>query len=322
MPSTKLRTTSEPEYDWASTGLRYYSLNFFYQSKFGRKVRKISLDAGLGCPHRDNSSEHTGCIFCDPASFSPSRRYQSGDIREQIDRAAAKLTHLYGVDRFIAYFQPGTNTHAPVDVLRSLFAPAFDHPAVVGVAIGTRPDCLADEAIDLLSALSDKKTLFLEMGLQSIQDRSLRWMNRGHDFAAFDDAVDRCHARGVEVGTHIIFGFPDESTDDAIATARYISRKKIRAVKIHNLLAVKNTRLGDLVAKGEVALPSLEEYVKTVIAFLENLSPAVVVERLFSSAPSEYLLGPDWGRDRNAVQRAFDDAFERRGLRQGSQFTS
>ncbi len=301
-------------------GLRYHTLNFFYSSKFGAKIRKISLDAGLNCPNRDGTLATGGCVFCDPESFSPSRRLKLTSITVQLDAGIQRLSARYAVDRFVAYFQPATNTYAPLARLRDVFEEALAHPKVVGLAIGTRPDCVPEDVLDLLADLSRRTYLVVEYGLQSIHDRSLNWIKRGHDFAAFVDAYDRSRNRNLFVGVHVILGLPGETRENMLATAGELARRDIHSVKLHNLYAVRNTPLAEMVAKGEVQLPRFEDYVNWVVDFLELLPPECVIDRLSGDAPAKYLIGPQWCLDKRAIRAAVEAEFRHRDTWQGSGF--
>ncbi len=232
-------------------------------------------------------------MFCDPRSFSPSRRHGGGAIADQISRSIERLRARKRIDCFLAYFQPATNTHAHPDRLRAIYEEAIGQPGIVGLIVGTRPDCVPEEVLDLLAEFSCRTWVSVEYGMQSSHDRSLRWMNRGHDYGVFRDAVERSLRRGLDVGGHVILGIPGESADDMRATAREVGRLGLRSVKLHNLYAVRDTRLAEQVESGSVRLPTLEEYVGYVVDFLELLPPWCVIDRLSGDAPNEYLLGPD-----------------------------
>jgi len=225
-----------------------------------------------------------------------------------------------GCDKFLAYFQPATNTYAPVERLRPLYEEALTHPQVVGMAIGTRSDCVPDDVLDLLQEIAGRSYLAVEYGMQTMHDRSLEWMNRGHDHQSFLDAVARSRGRGFEICAHVMLGLPGESHDDMLATARELARVNIDAVKIHNLYCVKNTRLADQVAAGEVTLMGQDDYVQTVVDFLELLPPTMVIERISGDAPPDFFVGPDWCLDKPAVKRAIEAEFLRRGSYQGRLF--
>ncbi len=302
---------------WRSAGLRYYAYNHMLRQRFGRRVQRVSIDAGFTCPNVDGTVAVGGCVFCDNRSFSPSRRLPRTTIHGQIDRGIHALKRRYRVDRFLAYFQPATNTYAPIERLRTLFEEALSHPDVVGLVVGTRPDCVPDDVLDLLEELAAGTYLSVEYGLESIHNRSLDWMNRGHHYDAFVDAVTRSRGRGFDICAHVILGLPGESHGDMMATALEIARLDVDAVKLHNLYAVKNTPLADQVAAGEVRLLERDEYVKIVVDFLERLPPTCVVERTSGEAPPDYLVGPQWCLDKAAIRQALESEFARRDTWQG-----
>ena len=250
-------------------------------------MQKVSLDAGFTCPNVDGTVAKGGCTFCDNRSFSPSRRLPRAGIYGQIEQSIARMRHRYKNCRdFIAYFQPATNTYAPVDRLRDLYEQALSHPQVVGMAVGTRGDCVPDEVLDLLEEFAGRTNLSVEYGMQTMHNRSLEWMNRGETHDSFLDAVERSRGRGFDICAHVMLGLPGETHADMLATAREIARVNIDAVKIHNLYCVKNTKLADQVEAGEVTLMEQDDYVQTVVDFLELLPPTMVVERTSGDAPA------------------------------------
>jgi radical SAM protein (TIGR01212 family) len=218
---------------------------------------------------------------------------------------------------FLAYFQPATNTYAPVERLRAVYEEALSHPQVVGLVIGTRPDCVPDEVLDLVEELAGRTYVSVEYGMQTIHNRSLDWMNRGHHHDAMLDAVARSRGRGFEIGAHVILGLPGETHDDMLATARELARLNIDAVKIHNLYCVKNTPLADQVARGEVRLMERPDYVRTLVDFIELLPPTMIVDRISGDAPPDYFIGPTWCLDKPAVKTAVLAEFARRQTWQG-----
>lgn len=306
-----------PRASWRAEGLRHYALRHYLAEQFGCRVRKISVDAGLGCPNVDGTVGRGGCLFCNIASFSPSRRKPAVSISRQIEEAAGRLRRRYRAQRFLAYFQPATNTHAPVERLREVFSEAASYPDVVGLAIGTRPDAVGDEVLDLLAEFSQRTWLSLELGLQSIHDRTLDWLARGHGYAAFLDAVGRARQRGLRIGAHLILGLPGESPADMIATAHEVSRLRIDSVKLHNLYVARDTPLAKIFAEGQLELPDRDEYAGMVADFLEELHPACVIDRLSADAPPEYLVGPAWCADKATVLAAIGGELERRDTWQG-----
>ena len=303
-------------YLWQQEGLRYYPLRLFLREKFGGRVWKITVDGGFSCPNVDGTLSRAGCIFCNLASFSPARRQPLRPIRQQIQQAAEKLRKRYGANQFLAYFQPATNTYGPVETLGQLYQEALQEPGIVGLAIGTRPDCLPDTVLDMLAELAQKTWVLLELGLQTIHNRTLGWIGRHHTYEAFLDAVQRAKQRHLAVGAHVILGLPGESAEDVLATAQEIARLGLHAVKIHNLYVAQGTRLAQLYQAGQVRLPSLEEYVGLVVAFLERLRPDCVIDRLCADCPPDYLVAPPWVLDKQAVLKSIDMELHRRNSRQ------
>lgn len=303
--------------DWRSAGLLYHGLNFFYRKRFGGRVWKVSLDAGCTCPNRDGTLATLGCVFCDPESFSPSRRSGLLRVGDQLEEGIGRIAHRHRAEKFLAYFQPATNTYGPIERLRAAFEEAISHPKVVGLIIGTRPDCVGNEVLDTLAELAERTWLLVEFGLQTVHDRTLDRLNRGHHFDAFLDAYGRSRQRGLNLGVHVILGLPGESRDDMLTTARTLAGLDLHSVKPHNLYAVRNTVLADEVAADRIRLPEFDEYVAWLVDFLEELPGTFVIERLCGDAPREYLVGPQWCLDKAAVRTAVEAEFRRRGTWQG-----
>lgn len=319
MASTNLRPIlpRHAAFDWRAAGLRYYAYNFHLRQKFGHRVQKVSIDAGFTCPNVDGTVAIGGCTFCDNRSFSPSRRLPRQTIAEQIDEGIRRLKKRYDCDHFMAYFQPATNTYAPVEKLRPLYEQAIAHPEVVALAIGTRPDAVPNDVLDLLSEFGEKTYLSVEYGLQTMHDRSLDWMNRGHHHDAFIDAMERSRGRGFEICAHLILGLPGESHADMLATAQEAVRLGVDSVKLHNLYAVKRTELAEQVARGEVTLMERDDYIRTLVDILEILPPHIIVERISGDAPPDYFIGPSWCLDKPAVRLALEHELARRDTWQG-----
>ena len=307
---------------WREDGLKYYSYRYFLRSLFPHRVQKVSIDAGLTCPNVDGTVAVGGCNFCDNRSFSPSRRIRERDIVKQIDEGIRRLKWRYNCDHFTAYFQPATNTYAEVERLRSLYTAAISHPKVVGLAIGTRPDCVPDDVLELLQELAGETYVTVEYGMQTMHDHSLDWMNRGHHHDAMIDAMERSQDANFEICAHIMLGLPTENREQMLQTAVEVGRLGVHSVKIHNLYAVKNTPLGEQVLRGEVELMERDEYVATLVDFLELLPPDVVVERISGDAPGDYFIGPSWCLDKPLVLKALEAEFDARGSFQGQRWAA
>jgi radical SAM protein (TIGR01212 family) len=306
--------------EWRKAGLRYHAFYFHLRRKFGFRVQKVSVDAGFTCPNVDGSVAVGGCTFCDNRSFSPSRRLPRQDLLSQIEEGIKRLKRRYDCDHFQAYFQPATNTYAPVPRLRAAYERVLQDSRIVGLAIGTRPDCVPDPVLDLLEELARRTYVSVEYGVQTIHNRSLDWMNRGHHYEVFPDAVARSRGRGFELCAHIILGLPGETREDMLATAREMARQRVDSIKLHNLYAVQDTPLADQVARGEVRLMERDEYVETLVDFLELLPPEMIVERISGDAPPDYFVGPSWCLDKPSVKAAVQAELERRDTWQGKRF--
>jgi len=300
-----------------SSGRRYRALSWFLRQRFGARVHRVTIDGGFTCPNVDGTVTTGGCVYCDNRSFSPNRRLPRASIRAQVEHGIAVLGKRYDVQHFLAYFQAATNTYAPVDRLRRLYDEALGHPQIVGLAVGTRPDCVPDEVLDLLTEYSRSRFVCLELGLQSVHNRSLDWMNRGHHVGAFVDAVARCQGRGLDLCVHVILGLPGESRADMLATADVLASLPVDGVKIHNLHVVRDTPLERMYRAGQVRMLELAEYVGVVCDFLERLPQGMVIHRLSGEAPPDYLVAPGWCLDKPALLRAIDAELERRDSRQG-----
>src|SRR5216684_2048758 len=233
-----------------SGDLRYYSFSRFLKKRFGTRVYRVTIDAGFTCPNVDGTVAVGGCVYCDNRSFSPNRRLPRATVRAQVERGVTILQERYGADRFLAYFQAATNTYAPVDKLRRLYDEALEHPQIIGLAIGTRPDCVPEPVLELVQSYARDRYVCLELGLQSMHDRSLDWMNRGHHYDVFVDAVHRSEGRALDLCAHVILGLPGESRADMLATAQALAALPVGAVKIHNLHVVRATPLEDMYRAG------------------------------------------------------------------------
>jgi len=306
----------KPEF-WNNTK-RYYDLKSYFINTFGCKVYKIQIDAGFTCPNRDGTLARGGCSYCDGRY---SRLRQAGPlptVTQQIEAGKALYSRLRGAKKFIAYFQTASNTYGPYGHLKSLYDEALSQDDIIGLAVGTRPDCISNAVLDLFEKYAKDYHLWLEYGLQSIHDRTLSFLNRGHTAASFLNAVERTAGRGINICVHIIVGLPGESRDDMLETARAIARLPIDGIKIHLLLALRGTAMGDLYEAGKISMITKEEYVATVSDILEILPPSMVVQRLTADGYHDIYLAPEWGKNKMDVLNSIDRELERRGTWQGS----
>jgi radical SAM protein (TIGR01212 family) len=306
---------SKPSF-WNNTK-RYYDLKSFWLNRFGSRVYKLPIDAGFTCPNRDGTVSRGGCIYCDGRGSKLRQIGPLPSVAEQIRRGKEYYKRNKNAGKFIAYFQTFTNTYAPIDKLRELYDEALGEEDVIGLSIGTRPDCAPDSIIDLLQGYAMKSHIWLELGLQSIHDRTLRLINRGHSAATFLDALHRLSGSNIHICTHIIVGLPGETREDILETARAIATLPIHGIKIHALLALRGTVVGDLYEKGEIAMFNRDDYVKTVSDILEILPPEMVIQRLTADGYRDIFLGPKWAVNKMEVLNAIDKELEGRDTYQG-----
>jgi len=301
-----------------SGSLPYRDLNSHLRERFGTRVQKVTLDAGLTCPNRDGRVGVGGCLYCNARGSGTGAWNRGQTITAQLQEGMARLGRRYGASRFIAYFQSFSNTYAPVETLRALYQEALAFPEVVGLSIGTRPDCLSPEIMDLLAALARERLLWLELGLQSAHDDTLKRINRGHDAACFAQAVEAAAARGLEVVAHVILGLPGEGPAEMAATARYLAGLPLQGVKIHLLYVVRGSGLEEMYRAGSYRPLEAEEYVGLVADFLELLPRHLIIHRLTGDPHREELVAPTWSLDKSRVLTSIREELARRGSRQGS----
>jgi len=297
--------------------LRINSYGHYLRGRFGCRVSKVNVDAGFTCPNRDGSKGTGGCIYCNNVSFSPRETQPLIPLEEQLAAGMAYHRRRLGSEKFIVYFQKYTNTYASVDLLADLYRRALDHPDVLGLSVGTRPDSLTEEALELLTEIARTKYVCLELGLQSMDDGILSRINRGHTLDEFLGTVRRASGRGFDICAHLIYGFPGESRADFLKTADLIAQLPIDSIKLHQLHAVEGTELAEMYHRGEFVPLSLQEYLAAAADFLELLPERVTVQRLYGSAPLEICVAPRWGLKNNQMWFAVINELHRRGTWQG-----
>jgi radical SAM protein (TIGR01212 family) len=298
-------------------GKRYNSFNRLLRDTFQTRVYKIGLRMNFTCPNRDGTVAVGGCIYCNNASHTPEDYQPRTSVTEQLERGAQAIRHRHRAKKFIAYFQSYTNTYDSTFKLSKLYREALDFPGVVGLAIATRPDCLPEQTLDLLSDISHDTYLWLELGLESMQDRTLQWVNRGHGLKEFVTTVERCKKRGLRLCVHLILGFPGESRSEILETPSLMNRLEIDGIKLHNLHVIKNTMLEKLYKEGSVPLITRPEYVTLVIDFLERLNPEIVVHRLTGETYRAITVAPEWSINKMGVHNAIYKELEQRDTWQG-----
>lgn len=265
------------------------------------KVRKLPLNGGMSCPNLDGTKGFSGCSYCNNRSFSPVYDQARVSIQEQLEKFVPKLRDKYPNAGILAYLQPYTNTHAPLEDLKGIINPIVKHPEVAGLAIGTRPDCLQQEKVDYLATLNKKKPIIVEIGLQTANDLTLAGINRRHTLAEFEDAVMRCQAAGLTVTTHVIVGLPGETMEDFKKTAQVVRDLHLAAVKIHPLHIVTGTVMAQEFSAGEFKLQSFEEYCKAVAEMIKIIGMETAIERFSGESPSDMLLAPNWCGERDKI---------------------
>jgi hypothetical protein len=301
---------------WVS-GKRYYDLKSYFQNRFHDRVYKLAVDAGFSCPNRDGSRGVGGCSYCDPRGSALRAKGPLPSVSRQIAAGRMLYRRLRKARRYMVYFQSGTNTHAPISLLQRHFAAALEESDVVGLAIGTRPDAVTSEIIDLLAGYARTREIWLEYGLQSIHDRTLCRINRGHDLQDFREAVELTTGRGIRICVHLMFGLPGESDAMMLETVDYVSRLPIDGVKFHSLLLLSGTPLYAAYRRQPFPLLSTSRYVDLVVRGLVLLPPGVVVQRLTAEGYRDIFVGPPWVQNKLTVLNRVHAVMERRGLMQG-----
>ena len=275
----------------------YTPFSSFLASRFEGKVQKLSLNVGFSCPNRDGRIGRGGCAYCNNRSFNPAYCTAEKSIRQQLEEGKAFFARKYPAMRYLAYFQAYTNTYAPADELMAMYEEALGVEGVVGLIIGTRPDCVEDELLDRLAELRTRTFVMMEYGVESVHDDVLQRVNRGHTFACAADAIRRTAARGLDVGIHLILGLPGDDENRILDAADVVSQLPINVLKLHQLQIVRDTPLAKeyLSAPEAFHLYPPEEYAGLVVSFLERLRPDIAVERFTSQSPPQMLIAPDWG---------------------------
>ncbi|MDD3419148.1 MAG: TIGR01212 family radical SAM protein [Candidatus Gastranaerophilales bacterium] len=300
-----------------SDNKKYNQFSRHLKELFGQKVYKVTLDAGFSCPNRDGKISKIGCIFCDDSgSFSQAHDHLL-PIKNQLETGIETLSGRFGAKKFISYFQAYSNTYAPVKVLESTYAQALGHKDVVGLSIGTRPDCVDKDKINLISDIAKDHYTWVEYGLQSIHDKTLDFINRGHHAREFYDAVELTQGKNINICAHVIIGLPNESKDDILQTAKEISRLGIDGVKIHLLCILKGTPMERMYNNGEIRMFEEDEYIETVCDFLELLPPEMTIHRLAGNGLKKILVAPRWLPKKFELLNKIDTELDRRGSYQG-----
>ena len=279
----------------------YHALDYMLRERFGEKVYKVTLNGGMSCPNRDGKLGTRGCIFCSAGGSGDFAADSSLSITEQIDRQISILSAKRPIHKYIAYFQAFTNTYAPVEYLEKIFTEALSHPDIAALSIGTRPDCLGKDVVTLLSRLNRQKPVWVELGLQTIHEKTAAYIRRGYPLSCFEDAVRRLRSEDIEVIVHTILGLPGESTQDILNTMEYLNHQDIQGIKLQLLHVLRGTDLASDYEKGLFCTYERDEYISLVISCLEHLRPDMVIHRITGDGPKDLLIAPLWASRKREV---------------------
>ena len=295
----------------------YYSFSAMLKERFGEKIYKVALNGGMTCPNRDGKIGHRGCIFCSAGGSGDFASDAQLSITEQIDSQIAQISAKRPVQKYIAYFQAYTNTYAPTAYLEAIFTEAISHPKVIAVSIGTRPDCLSPDTIQLLTRLNEIKPVWIELGLQTIHPDTARYIRRGYPLSVFEQAVQSLTDGGIEVIVHTILGLPGEDHQKMLETVLYLNRMPISGIKLQLLHVLKDTDLADEYERGVFDVLSQEDYFNILIDCLEHLRPDIVVHRVTGDGPKDLLIAPAWSSAKRTVLNNLHHEMKLRGAYQG-----
>lgn len=273
----------------------YNDYGTWIRRQFPFRVQKISIDAGFTCPNRDGRISTGGCIYCDNRTFNPSYCQRRHSVTQQLEEGKRFFAHKYPDMKYLAYFQAFTNTYAPLAQLKALYEEALQVEDIVGIVIGTRPDCISDELLDYLAEINQRTFVLVEYGIESTNNDTLLRINRGHTFQQSADAIQRTHQRGLLTGAHIILGLPGEDAAESLRQASVISSLPIDILKIHQMQIIRGTRLADEYEQQPFHIYSVDEYIQLIAAYIQRLRPDMILERFVSQSPKELLIAPHWG---------------------------
>lgn len=294
--------------------MRYYNLSSHIRSLFGKRVRKVSVDAGFTCPNRDGTKGVMGCIFCNNSAFTGKTAIRGLNVVEQVKR------HIKKNEGIIVYFQPYTNTYASVDVLKNMYESVLSIREVVGISIGTRADCIDEDIIDVLEWLNRKTYLWIEIGLQTASNETLKLINRKHTIEDFEKAVFELKKRGIRVCAHVIFGLPNEGYNDFISTGEFLVKTRVNGVKFHNIQVLKDTELERWFHEGRFSPLTLEEYATAVTEVIGLLPPDVVIHRVAGDAHPQMIISPEWAKSKWRIIKAIQGKLEEMNVWQGKYY--
>jgi radical SAM protein (TIGR01212 family) len=295
----------------------YYSLNYYLQQLYGEKVYKIAIDGGFTCPNRDGKIDTRGCIFCSSGGSGDFASSASLCVYDQIEEGKKRLANKKSGNKYIAYFQAYTNTYASLDHLKRVYSEAISHEDIVGLSIATRPDCIDDNIINLLSSLNLHKKVWVELGLQTMHSSSAKFIRRGYDLDCFENALDKLNKANIDVVVHLILGLPHETKEDILKTIKYTSSKNIHGLKLQLLHILKGTDLATYYQNNPFHILTMDEYIDLLISCIELISPNIVLHRITGDGPKKLLLHPLWSGNKKVVLNSIMKQFKTRNTWQG-----
>ena len=295
----------------------YNDYGTWIRRQFPYRVQKISIDAGFTCPNRDGRISSGGCIYCDNRTFNPSYCQRRNSVTRQLEEGKRFFAHKYPDMKYLAYFQAFTNTYAPLSHLKALYQEALQVEDIVGIVIGTRPDCVSDELLDYLAELNQRTFVLVEYGLESTNNDTLLRINRGHTFEQSQEAIERTKQRGLLCGAHIILGLPGEDAAESLRQAPIISRLPIDILKIHQMQIIRGTRLADEFETNPFHIYSVDEYIQLIAEYIQRLRPDMILERFVSQSPKELLIAPHWGLKNYEFTNLLVNYLKQHEIRQG-----
>lgn len=302
-------------------GKPYHSLDYMLRQMFGEKIYKVTLNGGMTCPNRDGKIGERGCIFCSAGGSGDFAASASLSITEQIRQQIQMLSAKRPIHKYIAYFQAYTNTYAPVEYLERIFTEAIQNPDICAISIGTRPDCLEEPVIQLLSRLNQIKPVWVELGLQTIHEHTARYIRRGYPLSCFDQTMQSLHQAGLDVIVHTILGLPGETSRDVLDTMKYLNACQIQGIKLQLLHVLSGTDLAADYQAGKFSVLDREEYIDLVIRCLEHLDPSIVIHRVTGDGPKDLLIAPLWASRKREVLNLLHHQMKEQGSYQGKAFT-
>ena len=295
----------------------YYDYGTWIRHRFPFRVQKISIDAGFTCPNRDGRISMGGCIYCDNRTFNPAYCQRKDSITQQLEAGKQFFARKYPEMKYLAYFQAYTNTYASIDHLRQLYEEALRVKDVVGIVIGTRPDCVSDELLDYLEDLNRRTFLIVEYGVESANDETLQRINRGHSFEQSRVAIEKTHQRGILTGAHIILGLPGEDAQESLRQAPVISSLPIDILKIHQMQIIRGTRLAAEFERNPFHIYDIDEYIQLIASYIQRLRKDLILERFVSQSPKELLIAPHWGLKNHEFTDLLNNYLKQHNIHQG-----